>query len=145
MDGPEPIRPKASRAAVDMSMLEPNIIAVRRPFTALPKFMSNMPSGSGDGSAATHPSSAMPSARLPSSSSPAGMPAKARIMSVGSTPRSRSPRSIPRMLSSMRSSVDIKLEMATTVEQDSGTMATASMGEVSQQPLNNMKFNMLSS
>ena len=49
------------------------------------------------------------------------------------------------MLSSMRSSVDIKLEMATTVEQDSGTIATASMGEVSQQPLNNMKFNMLPS
>jgi hypothetical protein len=32
--------------------------------------------------------------------------------------------------------------MATTVENDLGTMATASMGEVNQQPLNNMKFSM---
>ena len=122
-------RPKASRAAVKTSMLEPNIMAVRRPFTA-PQSCVEHASGSGDG--ARQPIHLQP---CPAQGCRRHRAPQECLQSpnhvAGSTPRSN-PLIHSAHASSMRSSVDIKLEMATTVEQDSGTMATASIGEVSQ-------------
>ena len=93
-------------------MLEPNIACGSSTVHALPKFMSNMPRDQRR-SASIH-LQPYPAIKLPSSS--LGMPAKRNHVG-GVNPKKQIPRSIPRMLSSMRSSVDIKLEMATTVEQ----------------------------